>query len=134
MKTIIVNVKKEKVAEFVKGYANAMHISGLQYAIGEEVYKRDSQSLDKLCSIQVSEKRISYVKLSGMRNGEPFVLFIKETQVLKVLDKLTRLQDEIDYRIAALSVTMRKVRVSADVSKRVQPIVMKSLAYVGIAA
>ena len=74
----------------------------------------------------------SYVKLTGTIEDRRLKLFILEKDVLRVLNKLTKEQGEKPD--GYLVVTMRKVYIDKQYKKRLEPIVLKSLAAVGIAA
>lgn len=76
----------------------------------------------------------NYVKLNVSLTGKTLKLFVKETQVLKVLEILQNDPDKPGYSVPFISVTMRKIKIPNKKKKLVEPIVLKSLAALGIAA
>lgn len=108
----------------------------MYYKITDREYMRNYRAIDDLCTVNVL-KGTNYVKITGQLTGQPFKLFVRETQVYKVLSSLEKRnnsENEIHYRASSLSVTMRKVKIANAYNDRLKPIVLKSLAYVGIAA
>lgn len=105
----------------------------MYYKITDREYMRNYKAIDSVCTVEFI-KGTNYVKLIGEIAGQDFKLFVRETQVYKVLSSLEKLHGNTDSRIASLSVRMRKVKLPNRYNRLLEPIVAKSLAYVGIAA
>lgn len=132
---ILVNKHNEKA--FQKRYPQAVKVNDFVFKLDGKTYMQDMGIINQLGSLIQPPKCTNYVKITGQLTGQPFKLFVRETQVYKVLSSLEKRnnsENEIHYRASSLSVTMRKVKIANAYNDRLKPIVLKSLAYVGIAA
>lgn len=103
------------------------------YKITDKEYMRNYQDIDSMCTVEML-KGTNYVKITGSISGNPVKLFVRETQVYKVLNKITKDPERLGYTVGEVCISIRKVKIANRYSKLLEPIVLKSLAYVGVAA
>lgn len=139
---INITVTKKRDAAFLKLCPKAIvryrtHDNNFMfYKITDKDYQRNYRAIDDLCNVEVP-KSTNYVKLMGKLAGQEFKLFVRETQVYKVLaslEKRNNSENSIHWQSSSLSISMRKVKIANGYNKRLEPIVVRSLAYAGIAA
>jgi hypothetical protein len=103
------------------------------YSMPRQIYEKQYKKVDKENSV-MHRAATNYVKITGVVSGQSVKLFVKETHVCKVLEKLTKDPSREGYSADAAQLTMRKVTLPNTKRAYVDPIIVKSLAAVGIAA
>lgn len=103
------------------------------YLLNKRIYETQYRQVDKYGFAHMPPYS-SYVKLTGSIGGEPVKLFIKEKDVCKVLEKLTKGQSDKPQFQSTISITMKKIRIPNVKKNILQPIIERSLQAVGLAA
>jgi hypothetical protein len=103
------------------------------YSMPRHIYEREYKRTDKT-TYAIYPPTTNYVKITGTVSGQPVKLFVKETHVYKVLDKISKVDGQWKQDCQSTSISMRKVQLPNTMKKRIEPILLKSLAAVGIAA
>lgn len=127
-------VFKDDVHKFQQEFPQATALKEERYSttfkLPRWVYERNYNRIDKYGDIE-APPCVNYVKVTGTMDGQPVKLFIKEKDCYKVLERLMNMRNGLK---GPLSVTMKKVRIPKTNSKRIEPIVLRSLSSIGFAA